>query len=166
MVTPTQTKQSPAGMQSPVARLTTADPAVPRARCAPRGWAGGPGGWRAGLHQDQSSALGPASSEGFWVQFPKAVFILQMPPQTIRKQKATSFEVWQESHAPPPRPPKISFSFIPVFPVQAAFEKTEVGENESQCQILTRQKTNCFSPRPPTPGSGIMGWGAGPLSCC
>lgn len=35
MVTPTQTKQSPEGMQSPVAGPTRADPTVPGARRAP-----------------------------------------------------------------------------------------------------------------------------------
>lgn len=99
MDTPTQTKQSPEGMQSPVAKLTTADPTVPRARLTP--WAGRESREprEHQLHQEKSSAPRLATSQdlSLGVQFLNTVLILEMPPQSIKNQKSTSFEVWQEN---------------------------------------------------------------------
>lgn len=96
----------------------------------------------------ESEAQSTLSSQDGGFNSPLRLLFLEMPPQTLKSQKSTSFEVWQENL-------QDQLLFIPVLPAQAGFEKTEVGENESQCQILTRQKNNCFSPWSPPPALAL-----------
>lgn len=93
-------------MQSPVARLTTADPTVPGLRVLP-GWGGGRLRFR-----PESGVRGPATSEDrrLWVPFPKDVLIWPVSPQTIKNQKSTSLKSGKKT------PSQTSFSFIPVLP--------------------------------------------------
>lgn len=93
-----------------------------------------------------------------WVPFPKAVSMWPMSPQTIKNPKSTSSEVCQEK---PPSWPSLS----PLhFPSRQLLEN-RAGENESQCQILTRQR-RMAAPRGPHPQAWHGGLGAGPLSRC
>lgn len=120
MVTPTQTKQSPKGMQSPAARLTTADPTMPRARRAPgagRGQREGPA--LASVRARARLSEGPtakSSVSGF--NSPKQFSFCKCLPELSENQKSTSFEVWQE----PPHP-QISFSLFLYFPYRQASRK-------------------------------------------
>lgn len=55
-----------------------------------------------------------------WVQFPKAVLILEMPPQTIPNPKSFSFEVWKGKKIIQPR--VVSFLCL-YFPYRQSWRK-------------------------------------------
>lgn len=84
-------------MQGPVARLTTADPEMPRAGHSPGLGRAELGGWLEFAILAQRVGLTPTLQ----------LLVLELPSQTLKTENSTPFEVWQES-------PKISL--IPELP--------------------------------------------------
>lgn len=126
-------------MQGPVARLTTADPEMPRAGHSPGLES------RAGRLEFAILAQRVGSTP-----HPTAFSLGIASPNT---QDWKLHTLWSLARKP---------QDLPYFraSAQAAFYKTGVGENENQCQILARQKNNCCSPQPPLPA---LAWWAGEM---
>ena len=140
----------PRGMQSPVARLTTADPAMPGSGCSLAGSESSGFTRRVESLAWQIAKLQPLGS------IPQSCFNAAGVSPDYQKSKV---HLLGSLARKPPRSASLLFLY---FPYRQAARRTEAGENESQCQILTRQRITASPRGPPPPALALWAGEQGP----